>query len=954
MKTEVWARISAAFDRLCDLPAAERALEVAAILRDEPEIGRPLREMLAADSSTGGWLAAGAEALDSGAGPDPAWEGTEAAGAPEALAGQRLGPWRLVSRLGAGGMGVVWTGERADGAFEQRVAIKLLLRGLETEALRARFLLERQILARLTHPGIARLLDAGSTADGRPYFVMELVSGRPLVAWARERRLSLEARIGLVLAVCDAVDFAHRNLVVHRDLKPSNVLVSEAGEVKLLDFGIAKLLEGESGRETTHLAEQALTPAYAAPEQIRGEPVTTATDVYSLGVLLYELFTGVLPHERSSKSLSQLVAGIEHETVDRPSVARLGRGSGIAAESEPELRKAARRLVGDLDTIALKALAREPGRRYPSARALADDLERHLAGRPISARPDSVAYRVGKFVRRNRLGVAAAGLLLSSLVAGLAGTVWQANRAAGNARRAERVKEFLVDVFRQTDPAIAQGRELTAREVLDHGVARLEHQLAAEPALLADLDEALAEIHQSLGLLDRASELGERALAARQRESPGGELRVAHAQVVLGSIRRSQARPLEAAALLEPAREAYIRRFGAEALEVASVEIELAEAIHEGEPERALELRRHALAVRLARLGPDHVETAAARYALAELVSGVGDMLEAEPLYRAGIAGLERAYGALDPRVALGNVRLADLLYGLGRAAEAEPLFVRAIEVQRRILGPRHPELANSLLAYSNLLNQAARYPEAETALTEALGIWTEPSMDRAYGLRYLASSMVISGRIDEGAALYEQALPLFHEFAGEASPEVWRTLAFLGDARAKQGRLEESERHLRRAVERLEATVGPKSYAIRLPLKLLAETERRLGRLEESIALLRQVRALEVVLFGTEDHREIGSTDRRLGVALTELGSAAALAEARRLLDSALALDRKYGAGTPALGESLLASARLRARTGAEPGRSRAELEEAAALFATLAESDPRRRAVAAELARR
>jgi serine/threonine-protein kinase len=420
VNAERWARLSSEFERLCDLPPDERARQLAALSAVDAAFAAEVSAMLAADARTGGALAGSALAL---AAP-PADEST-ADGA--VRIGARLGAWRLIERLGAGGMGEVWVAERADGTFEQRVAMKLLKRGLETDALLARFALERRILARLTHPGIARLLDAGSSGDGRPYFVLERVEGRPITVWADERKLPVAARLRLMLQVADAVDFAHRNLVVHRDLKPSNVFVTDAGEVKLLDFGVAKILETEGDGAKTELEGRALTPQYAAPEQLRGEPVTTATDVYALGVMLYELLTGRLPHQRRRASLAELAAQVEHETVERPSsAARRGEaGAGPGADRE----RVARELAGDLDTLALKALAREPERRYPSAAALTDDLRRYLDGRPIAARPDTVGYRLGKLVRRHRLAFAAAAAALLALVAGLAAALWQADRA---------------------------------------------------------------------------------------------------------------------------------------------------------------------------------------------------------------------------------------------------------------------------------------------------------------------------------------------------------------------------------------------------------------------------------------------------------------------------------------------------------------------------------------------
>ncbi len=939
MKSDDWRRISAAFDALCDLAPADRRRGLDELAAGDPASAAELEAMLAADALAEGALAAGPLGLQSATDEAESEESESGGLAP----GVRLGPWRIEDRLGAGGMGEVWAAERADGTFEQRVAVKLLRRGLETDSLLRRFALERRILARLVHPGIARLVDAGSSPDGRPYFVMEHVQGRPITDWARARDLAVEARLELVLATCAAVDFAHRNLVVHRDLKPSNVLVTGAGEVKLLDFGIAKLLEPEAGSEVTELEGRALTPTYAAPEQIRGEPVTTATDVYALGVLLYEILTEKLPHRRARRPLSELASELERETIERPS---------NAARSVAGAR--ARRLAGDLDNIVVKALAREPERRYPSAAALADDLRRHLEGRPVSARPDTLGYRLGKFARRNRLGVGAAALVVLSLLAGLAGTAWQARRAAENAGRAERVKRFLVDVFRQADPTLAQGREWSVREALERGAANLGDELTSDPALQADLDEALAEIHRSLGLPDRAAELAERALATREGRLQRDEVAIAVSRALLGNVRLAQARPLEARALLEPAHAALRQRLGEDALEVAAIDGPLAHTVAEEDPERALALRRHAVQVRAARLGPEHLDTAIARAELAEMLDIVDRFDEAEPLYREALRGFELRLGPLDPRVARVRVQLAGLLDRMSRPSEAEPLFLTAIEVQRRVLGERHPELGDTYYYYADLLSRSERYSEAQAGYEAALEIFEVPSLDRAYALRELAINLVELGRHDEAAARFEEAIALFREFAGGEHPETWRAVAFLGVAKMGLGRLEEAEGDLVRAVAALERTAGPSSYQIRGPLRFLAEVVRRRGRSVESIGLERRVRTIEVGLFGTADHRDVAATDRRLGIALTEVGGADALAEARLALDRAVAFDRVHRAGLVALGESLLASARLRLRTGDEPARRRAELEEAARIFATRLEpGSTLRREVAAELGR-
>jgi serine/threonine-protein kinase len=944
---ERWARLASEFDELCDRPVEAREAGIARLSGEDAALAGELRRMLAADDAESRVLGQGASAMALGdEPPDPA--ANPSGDVPGA--GDRVGPWRLGAPLGTGGMGEVWSGERADGTFEQRVALKLLKRGLETDSLLRRFALERQILARLTHPGIARLIDAGSTPDGRPYFVMEQVEGEPITRWAESHAIDLGGRLRLIVEVAAAVDFAHRNLVVHRDLKPSNVLVGSDGAVKLLDFGIAKLLEGPDG--STHLTEidgRALTPAYAAPEQIRGEPVTTATDTYALGVILFELLTGALPHRRESAPLAELFARLERETTERPSQVVLAEGPGTPAKR----RQLARRLSGDLDNIVLKALAPDPLRRYSTAAALAADLERFLEGRPVSARRDSIGYRTRMFVRRHRLGVAASILVLLTLVGGLAATAWQARRAAANATRAERVKGFLVDVFRQADPVLAQGREISAREVLASGAARIEKELSGEPAVAADLDEALAKIHLSLGDLDRASELAGQAVAVRETRLPADPVARARARALLGEVRVAQTRLVEAIGILEPARNALAEELGPDSLEVAEVEIPFSQALNESDRQRGLEMLEHAVEVRRSRLGEDHLDTVLARLTLANQLDNLGKFKEAEEAYRETIAALERTLGPKDPRLAAALSDLADVLDGLSRAAEAEPMLRRAIDIQREVLGPRHPALAQSLLDFSILCNQMARHKDAQAALEEGLTIWTEPSLDRAIGLRDLGSTMVLQGKYEEGAKLYERSIPLFRQAAGESSPELWRAVAFLGDARTKLGRIEEAEKDLRLAVSNLEINPGPKSYQIRMPLRLLAEVRRRAGDPAEAIEVLRRVRALELELFGTEDHRDVAVTDRRLGIALTDVGSAAALAEARQALDRAVALDRKYRAGAPGLGESLAASARLRQRSGGDLAAARAELEEATSIFAaTLGDGDLRRREAAAALA--
>src|SRR5690606_8890662 len=416
----------------------------------------------------------------------------EASGEPHDSAlplGGRVGAYRLVEEIGRGGMGTVYLAERDDAEFEKRVALKLVKRGMDTDDILLRFRYERQILASLEHPSIARLYDGGAAPDGRPYLVMEYIEGEPITRYAERHQLGIEERLRLFVGVCGAVAFAHRNLVVHRDIKPSNILIGSDGSPKLLDFGIARLLDpaAPDAMPLTRTGLRLLTPEYASSEQRLGQPATTATDVYALGLVLYELLAGT-----------------------RADPERLHRPSTVATREDVR-----RRLRGDLDTIVLRALADDPERRYASADQLGDDIERHLGGLPVHARGDSVGYRTGRFVRRHRVAVAAAALVVLSLVTGLGAAVVQAERAAGERdvaqqerARAEQISTFVLDLFSASDPLAADGGDtLRVRQLVDRSVDRVRAELATQPQLQAQMLITLGRVYRNLGLYGRGEEL---------------------------------------------------------------------------------------------------------------------------------------------------------------------------------------------------------------------------------------------------------------------------------------------------------------------------------------------------------------------------------------------------------------------------------------------------------------
>ena len=436
------------------------------------------------------------------------------------LAGKQFSHYKIVAEIGRGGMGAVFLAERSDGEFEQRVALKIMRQTILDSEAENRFRRERQILAKLNHLNIARLLDGGVSASGEPFLVMEYIEGKPVVEFAEKKSISIQQRLKLFLQICSAVAFAHRNLIIHRDIKPSNILVAADGNLKLLDFGLAKILEFENDLTQTATAFRAFTPAYASPEQLRGEQVTTASDVYSLGIVLYELLTGARPFNFQGKSLEQIIKTVSRAEPTRPSGAET-RGRGDAErQNQSSSNISASQLKGDLDNIILKALRIEPERRYKSVEAFAEDIERHLKGLPVHARPQTFAYRASKFIQRNKIAVAASILIFASLIGGIVMTVWQARRTAEQAAiaeqearaaqaerekaeqaliRAEKSKKFLRDMLSYANPAwysrSAGKKDVTILEAVNDAGSRIDTEFADFPEVRADLHFTLGEIY---------------------------------------------------------------------------------------------------------------------------------------------------------------------------------------------------------------------------------------------------------------------------------------------------------------------------------------------------------------------------------------------------------------------------------------------------------------------------
>lgn len=513
MNPERHAQITSLLDEALKQPPIERAAWLSSACGDDAELQHEVLSLLAALADDPDFIEApalaGMNELRSASAADD-----------QSLAGTRIGAWRIVQELGHGGMGAVYLAERADEQFRERVALKIVRRGMDTDFVLRRFRHERQILASLHHPNIAQLYDGGTTDDGLPYFVMEYIAGEPINQYCDHHHLATLERLKLFRIVCGAVHYAHQNLVIHRDIKPANILITADGTVKLLDFGIAKILNPDISQTLEKTATQVrlMTPEYASPEQVRGEPITTATDVYSLGVLLYELLTGHRPYRLTSILPSDMEKVICEQEPTRPSTAisrneeRLtadGTSTLITPEQVSQARaeppdRLRRKLAGDLDNIVLMALRKEPQRRYASVEHLSEDIRRHLAGLPVTARPDTSGYRAGKFIRRHKAGVAAAALIALSLVAGLVGTIWQARRAQSAQARAERrfndVRELANSYLFEFHDEIAKVPGTTAaRVIIVQRALKYLDSLAGESSDDRTLQQELAAAYQKVG-----------------------------------------------------------------------------------------------------------------------------------------------------------------------------------------------------------------------------------------------------------------------------------------------------------------------------------------------------------------------------------------------------------------------------------------------------------------------
>lgn len=810
MSESYLARVDALFDQALALEASDRSAFLDGQCAGQPDLRADVEELLRRAFQPAPGLEPGIAAhqllLLALAGELPCDS--------ELTVGQQVGAWRVVREIGRGGMGAVFLVDRVEGQFAQRGALKLVRALTRSDEILRRFHRERRILASLVHPGIARILDGGQSEDGRPFFVMEFVEGSPIDRYCDDQRLTVEQRIDLFVRVCEAVQHAHRQLVVHRDIKPSNILVTKDGDVRLLDFGIAKPLtqglDPDQGAVTTPLI-RTLTPDYASPEQVRNEPVAIASDVYQLGLLLYELLTGhraQIVEDASTASLERAVCDV----VPIPPSARVASaGSDIADARRTTPRALVRGLKGDLDTIVLCALRKEPHERYGSVGELLADLRRYQTGRPVRSRRHRWGYRAGKFITRHRIALGWSGAML--VVAAVALPTWldQRSRAAREVARAEQIERLIGDLFALPNPRV-QPRPPVARTYIDHAANLVRAELNDQPTSQGRLLTLLGRLYNALGHYDASIDVLEHALRLRRAASGPDSTEVAETLEWLGQSQHYLGRYDEATANVRDSLAIRQRRLGSGDPDTIRTAIELGDLLHTRgdlvDAERTLRevvgtLRSGTLTRRVEELGQDSLPRAIRD--LANVLRDRGLLDESAALYREAIVMFRELHGEPNQQIATSQVYFAHLLIMRSEHDEAETMLTRGIPTLRRIYDGDHPLVGIGLRIFGHLRTEQGRVSEAEELLDAAQRVQRQwlgadhPMVARATAVQ--AELALLRGLLPNAAALARQARDALDRLGMSEHPSAIEARRTLGEALIALGERDSAASELRRAL---------------------------------------------------------------------------------------------------------------------------------------------------------
>ena len=827
---ERWARVKELFEAVVDLDPSQRAALLDSECGGDESLRAEIESLLKSDERSNDFIEQPAFAIPRDLFPD---------NVDEPFVGRQFGAYQVIREIGRGGLGAVYLAARADDEYRKEVAIKLVRRGLDTEDILRRFRNERQILAQLDHPNIARLIDGGTTDDGLPYFVMEYVNGVPINVYCDANALRTSERLELFRKVCAAITYAHQNLVIHRDLKPSNILVTQEGDLKLLDFGIAKLLSASDELFTqTSPALRVMTPEYASPEQIKGDRIMTTSDVYSLGVLLYELLTGQRPYRLKTRTPEEIARAITEQEPERPSTA-IARDVGNSKNQIPNPKS----LRGDLDNIVLMAMRKEPARRYSSVGQFSEDIRRHLEGLPVIARKDTVTYRASKFVNRHRIGVAAAALILLSLIGGIVVTLIEVRTARRERAKAEAVSSFLQKALNASNPAVNVGGQPTVKDLLDDASKRLaREELSDQPEVKAELQRIIGSSYLFLGQYDLAQQNLMAALQIQNQIFGGDSVETLKTGVLMASLWAgakgdyAKANKFYLANLPRLRAEQKKGTISADYLDAALNGFALLQRA-QGNSKEAESLLHEELALRPG-LSPDQekgVGFAEAILALTQADQGKFD--EAIKTVRERIEVIRRQKGNETPEVCASLTGLGSFLIEKGAFAEAEESLRAAETVYRKVYNAANMQLGDNLRLQAQAFLCLRQYAEAEAKINATLEIYRAGSSPQYvnYATALMVQGMIYSqtGRTAEAENLLREAVRIRAESVPETHFMRATANGALGEFLTTQKRFAEAEPFLLTSYESLKNSQTPSSPRTRLALQRLAALYENWGKMD-------------------------------------------------------------------------------------------------------------------------
>ena len=878
MNSDQWEKIQSLFEKALGLNISEREIFLKKECGDDIEMYDEVISLLKADEKE--------HSIFSGSASDfiPVDDAT--------LDGKTFGNYRAIKQIGTGGMGSVYLAERIDGHFEQQVALKVVKPGMNSQEIISRFEEERQILARLQHPNIARLLDGGISEMGLPYFTMEYVDGKPITEYCDEKNLTIDQRLKLFRKVCEAILYAHQNLVIHRDIKPSNILVKEDGTVKLLDFGIAKVFEeDEDQKYVTRTGMRVMTPEYASPEQVKGEPVSTATDIYSLGLILYQLLSGCPPYELKSTSALEMERVICLTEPQKPS-SMMTKIHAIKLKSDEEISpeiisknrgtsvsRLKKRISGDLDNICLTAIRKEPERRYSSIAQLITDIDNHLTGQPITARKSTASYRAKKFVLRHKAGVIV--IAIAVLIIALVTTFYtiqlaeERDKAQLEAEKSKKVSEFLSGIFKVSDPEQSRGETITARELLDNGVKKIDRELSDQPEVLANMLGVTGNVYESLGLyekalplLSRSYELSDSIFGSQSPETAKSLNDLANLNFAMGNY--------------EPAIEKFdkaivIRKsvFGESSLETAESMNDLAMVLREeGKYDEAEKLLNHSLSIRKKFIHGKSSEVALSMNNLAMVKEDKGEYDEAKKLFKESLEMLENLYGKIHPSVSETMGNFAGLLQEMGKYEDASKLFNETLEIDKALYGDIHPQISTDLYYLASNKALMGDLNTAEKLYSEALDLDKKLLGDDhpyvALDMNNLAGIYNDKGEYNKAEALYKKSLALNRKIYGNEHPEVATSISNLGVLYQREGKYKLAEPLLKSALDMRIKLLGENHPSVVTSINIYASLLSNEGKYKQAIEQYRKSLALRIKMLG-EDHPHTANAFLGLGNALIE-----------------------------------------------------------------------------------